>query len=84
MAGRGALVTGAASGIGKATAEAEWDRRLHAAVPLGMDQDLARSLMRRNGFHCEPQPSGLTCDKWSNGQVVRRHWLPSCKCPTAA
>jgi len=53
----------------------EWDRRLHAAVPLGIEEAAARSLLKRNGFRCEPRPTGLSCDKWSHRAVVRRHWM---------
>lgn len=53
----------------------EWDRRLQAAVPVGMAEDAARSLMHRNGFRCETRPAGLSCEKWSRNQGVRRHWM---------
>lgn len=53
----------------------EWDRRLRAAVPVGMEEDSVRSLMERNGFRCETRPVGLSCDKWSRDQGVRRQWM---------
>lgn len=53
----------------------EWDRRLHAAVPVGMEEGAARSLMHRNGFRCETRPARLSCDKWSRNRGVRRRWM---------
>src|SRR3954467_15253692 len=58
----------------------ECDRRLAAAIPIGMRADSARSTMERNGFRCSAslaEPSSLSCDKLSGERraIVRRRWL---------
>jgi hypothetical protein len=61
-----------------ADGEKDWNRRLTAAVPIGMPAVAARALMERNGFECRwiPEPRGLACDKRSERRLAgaRRHW----------
>src|SRR5262245_38838637 len=57
----------------------EWDRRLSAAIPLGLAADSARAVMIRNGFRCSSGADSvryLWCDKESGPRfaVVRRRW----------
>ena len=56
----------------------DWQRRLAAAVPVGMSQDSARVSLEKNGFRCPPAQARdtLWCDKWSGGRftIVRRRW----------
>jgi len=54
----------------------EWQRRLAAAVPLGVSVDSARSVMRANGFDCQEGADSvvyLWCSKMAAG-IVRRRW----------
>ena len=62
-----------------ADGEREWNRKLHAAVPLGTPRDSAVATLERNGFRCvAPNQSRESrwCDKWSGGKmaIVRRRW----------
>jgi len=54
----------------------EWNRRLAAAIELGLPIDSARLVMERNGFRCELLTGDLWCDKKSGGRfaIVRRRW----------
>lgn len=57
----------------------EWDRRLAAAIPIGIPRDSAQAVMLRNGFRCELGADSvrhLWCDKTGGGRfaVVRRRW----------
>ena len=57
----------------------EWERRLAAAIPIGITVDSARGIMARNGFRCEMGADSvryLWCDKNGGGRfsVVRRRW----------
>lgn len=57
----------------------EWDRKLKAAVPVGLAETDCKALMERNGFSCEnPSASSesLWCDKQSTRRLglVKRRW----------
>jgi len=57
----------------------EWDRRLAAAIPIGLQLDSARAIMLRNGFRCEAGADSLRylwCAKQGGGRfdIVRRRW----------
>jgi len=57
----------------------EWDRRLAAAIPIGIPLDSAQAVMLRNGFRCELGADSvryLWCDKTGGTgfAVVRRRW----------
>jgi len=56
----------------------EWDRRVRAAVPVGMPADSARAIMARNGFHCAPaaaERNAIWCDNHSASRMlVSRRW----------
>ena len=54
-----------------------WERRLAAAVPVGMPEDSALATMRANGFQCDrgTEPAlFLSCRKQSSGDIVVRKW----------
>lgn len=57
----------------------DWNRRLTAAVPIGMSAVAARALMERNGFQCQfiakPQRP-LWCEKHSDSRLagIHRRW----------
>jgi len=62
-----------------ADGQKDWNRRLTAAVPIGMPSVAARALMERNGFQCRwiaELPRELECDKRSDRRLagVRRKW----------
>jgi len=62
-----------------ADGSSDWDRRLAAAIAIGIPLDSARAIMLRNGFHCElvtDSSRQLWCDKSGGGRfaVVRRRW----------
>ena len=57
----------------------EWDRRLAAAIPIGIPVDSARAIMLESGFHCgigADSVRHLSCDKDGGGRfaIVRRRW----------
>ena len=57
----------------------EWDRRLAAAIPIGIPRDSAQAVMLRNGFRCELRTDTvryLWCNKTGGRRfaVVRRRW----------
>lgn len=57
----------------------EWERRLSAAVAIGVPLDSARAIMLRNGFRCEAGADSvryLWCDKMGGGRfaIARRRW----------
>jgi hypothetical protein len=85
ISGVGILLTLAAGCVGDrsitrgADGSPEWDRRLAAAIPIGIPLDSAKAVMLRNGFRCELGADGvryLWCDKNGGGRfsVVRRRW----------
>src|SRR3954462_5250590 len=57
----------------------EWERRLHAAVVVGMASDSGQAILEQNGFTClhSTAQESLSCTKLSGGKfdVVRRRWL---------
>ena len=80
------LLLAVAAGCGRdrsithgADGSSDWDRRLAAAIPIGIPLDSARAIMLHNGFHCElvtDRSRQLWCDKSGGGRfaVVRRRW----------
>jgi hypothetical protein len=57
----------------------DWKRRVEAAIPLGISEDSARSVLIRNGFNCrafDSTDSTVWCDKEPGGrfEIVRRRW----------
>jgi hypothetical protein len=57
----------------------DWKRRVETAIPLGISEDSARSVLIRNGFNCgafDSTDSTVWCDKEPGGrfEIVRRRW----------
>jgi hypothetical protein len=61
-----------------ADGEADWSRRLAAAIPIGLSRDSARAIMEANGFQCRERADSVAyvwCSKTSSPSgVVRRRW----------
>ena len=61
-----------------ADAEADWSRRLAAAIPIGLSRDSARAIMEANGFQCREGVDSVAyvwCSKTSSApNIVTRHW----------
>lgn len=58
----------------------DWNRRLAAAVPIGMAMDSARTVLTRNGFQCSVGADSVRsfrCEKESGGRFnfARRRWI---------
>lgn len=58
----------------------DWNRRLAAAVPIGMSMDSARTVLTRNGFQCSLGADTVRyfrCEKDSGGrfEFARRRWI---------
>jgi hypothetical protein len=58
----------------------DWQRRLESAIPLGISPDSTASILKRNGFDCQPFNTvdfTLSCEKVSDPRldVVRRKWV---------
>ena len=63
-----------------ADGEADWSRRLAAAIPVGLSRDSARKLLEANGFRCREgadSAAQLWCGKTSTStasNIVSRRW----------